>query len=70
MVSPASRQSYAEARAERHARSFAERQRPKVDQRVVALEADRYNALQISSILRLPVADVRLMLAISRRTSK
>lgn len=70
MPSPASRQSYAEARAERHARSFTAKQAPQIDQRVVRYASEGYNALQISSILRLPVADVRLMLAISRRTSK
>ena len=57
-------QTAAEARAERHARTFLPRQLPPPDPRVVQLEAENYNALQIASMLRMPVADVRLMLAV------
>jgi hypothetical protein len=57
-------QSLADARAERHARTFARSQKPRIDPRVVSLAEEGYNALQIASLLRLPAIDVRLMLAV------
>ena len=54
--------SEADLRAERHAQTFVGKQRPAVDPRVVQLEAEGYNALQIASMLRMPVADVHLSL--------
>jgi hypothetical protein len=63
MPHPSTRLTAAEARAERHARTFVGKQRPAVDPRVVRLSAEGYNALQIASLLRLPAIDVRLMLA-------
>jgi hypothetical protein len=56
-------QTAAELRAERHAQTFVGKQRPAVDPRVVQLEAEGYMPVQIASILRMPVADVRLQLA-------
>jgi hypothetical protein len=56
-------QTAAELRAERHARTFTPRQLPPPDPRVARLAADGYVALQIASILRMPVADVRLTLS-------
>jgi len=57
-------QTAAELRAERHARTFVGKQRPTPDPRVLEEAAKGYNALQIASMLRMPVADVRLMLAV------
>jgi hypothetical protein len=59
-------QTAAELRAERHARTFVDRQLPPIDPRVARLAADGYVPVQIASILRMPVADVRLMLAVKR----
>ena len=56
-------QTAAEARAERHARTFLPRQLPPADPRVARLAADGYVPVQIASMLRMPVADVRLQLA-------
>jgi hypothetical protein len=56
--------SEADLRAERHARTFTASQLSPPDPRVARLAADGYVALQIASILRMPVADVRLMLAV------
>jgi hypothetical protein len=56
-------QSRADLRAERHARTFAREQLPAVDPQVLRLAAAGYVPLQIASLLRLPVSDVRLMLA-------
>jgi hypothetical protein len=53
----------AEARAERHARTFLPRQLPPPDPRVARLAAEGYVPVQIASMLRMPVADVRLQLA-------
>ena len=52
----------AEARAERHARAFAESQ-PPVDPQVLRLAADGYNLHQIAMLTRIPMIDVRMMLA-------
>jgi hypothetical protein len=60
----------ADLRAERHARTFAREQRPQIDPRVSRLAAEGYNALQIASMLRLPVLDVRLMLATQTTTTR
>ena len=57
-------QTPAELRAERHARTFVGKQRPAVDPRVLRLSAEGYVPVQIASMLRMPVADVRLMLAV------
>jgi hypothetical protein len=57
-------QTAAELRAERHARTFTPRQLPPPDPRVARLAAEGYVPVQIASILRMPVADVRLMLAV------
>jgi hypothetical protein len=54
----------AEARAERHARALSQTQtaaRP--DPQVLRLSAQGYVPVQIASMLRMPVADVKLMLA-------
>ena len=56
-------QSRADLRAERHARTFAREQLPAVDPQVLRLAAAGYVPLQIASLLRVPVLDVRLMLA-------
>jgi hypothetical protein len=55
-------QTAAEARAERHARTFTASQLPAPDPRVARLAADGYLAVQIASMLRMPVADVHLSL--------
>ncbi len=57
----------AEARAERHARTFVESQRPSVDPQVLRLKAEGYLPVQIASILAMPLIDVRLMLAIEAK---
>ncbi len=57
-------QSPAEARAERHARTFTASQLPAPDPRVARLSAEGYLPRQIAMILRMPVSDVRLMLAV------
>jgi hypothetical protein len=59
-------QTPADARAERHARTFMASQLPPIDPRVKELASQGYNALQIASLLRLPAIDVRLMLAVKR----
>jgi hypothetical protein len=54
----------AEARAERHARALSQTQtaaRP--DPQVLRLSAQGYVPVQIASMLRMPLSDVRLMLA-------
>jgi hypothetical protein len=61
-------QSRADELAERHARTFARSQKPKIDPQVLRLAEEGYNALQIASLLRLPAIDVRLMLASKERT--
>jgi hypothetical protein len=55
--------SEADLRAERHARTFLPRQLPPPDPRVARLAAEGYVPVQIASMLRMPVADVRLQLA-------
>ena len=57
----------AEARAERHARTFVESQRPKPDPQVLRLKAEGYLPVQIASILAIPLIDVRMMLAIDEK---
>jgi hypothetical protein len=69
MPHPSTRLTAAELRAERHARTFTPRQLPAVDQRVVLLAAQKYNALQIASLLRVPVMDVRLSLSMHAKGS-
>lgn len=59
-------QSYADARAERHALTFTQKQAPR-DPQVEALMADGYNLHQIASILKRPVIDVRLAMAVARK---
>jgi hypothetical protein len=58
----------AEARAERHARTFVGKQRPAIDPQVLRLRDEGYNALQIASLLRMPAIDVRLQLATHSQT--
>ncbi len=58
-------QTPADARAERHARTFMASQLPPVDPRVARLEAEGYLPRQIAMILGMPVSDVRLMLAVT-----
>jgi hypothetical protein len=60
----------ADLRAERHARTFARTQLPAVDPQVLRLAAAGYVPLQIASLLRLPVSDVRLMLATQTTTTR
>jgi hypothetical protein len=67
MPSPSSRQSYAEARAERHARTFTRTQRPYVDPRVTQLADEGWYPAQIAMMLKIPVTEVRLMLAVRRK---
>jgi len=55
--------SEADLRAERHARTFLPRQLPPPDPRVARLAAEGYVPVQHASMLRMPVADVRLQLA-------
>jgi hypothetical protein len=57
-------QTAADLRAERHARTFTASQLPPADPRVLRLSAEGYVPVQIASMLRMPVADVRLMLAV------
>jgi len=57
-------QTAAELRAERHARTFLPRQLPPPDPRVVQLAAEGWWPQQIAMKLEMPVADVRLMLAV------
>ena len=55
--------SAADLRAERHARALSQSQTaPKPDPQVLRLSAQGYVPVQIASILRMPVADVKLML--------
>lgn len=55
--------SMADLRAERHARAFMPKQLPPIDRRVTDYAAQGYVPLQIASILKMPVSDVKLMLA-------
>jgi hypothetical protein len=54
----------AEARAERHARAFAESQRPPVNPQVLRLKAEGYLPVQIAMLTGIPMIDVRMMLAV------
>jgi hypothetical protein len=63
-------QSRADLRAERHARTFAREQLPTVDPQVLRLAAAGYVPLQIASLLRMPLSDVRLMLATQKTTTR
>lgn len=56
-------QTPADLRAERHARTFLPRQLPPPDPRVARLAAEGYVPVQIASMLRMPVSEVRLQLA-------
>lgn len=63
-MTPAARvQSRAEARAHRHAKTFMASQLPPSDPHVFRLADEGYVPLQIAMIARLPIIDVRLMLA-------
>jgi hypothetical protein len=55
----------AEARAERHARALSQTQTaaPQPDPQVLRLSAQGYVPVQIASMLRMPLSDVKLMLA-------
>ena len=57
-------QSAADLRAERHARALSQSQTAALqpDPQVLRLSAQGYVPVQIASILRMPVADVKLML--------
>jgi hypothetical protein len=56
-------QTAADLRAERHARALSQSQTaPKPDPQVLRLSAQGYVPVQIASILRMPVTDVKLML--------
>jgi hypothetical protein len=57
----------AEARAERHARALSQTQTaaPQPDPQVLRLSAQGYVPVQIASMLRMSVADVKLMLAVN-----
>ena len=57
----------AEARAERHARTFVESQRPPVNPQVLRLKTEGYLPVQIASILAIPLIDVRMMLAVDEK---
>ena len=54
----------AEARAERHARALSQTQTAAgPDPQVLRLSAQGYVPVQIASMLRMPLSDVKLMLA-------
>lgn len=58
-------QSAADLRAERHARALSQSQTaPQPDPQVLRLSAQGYVPVQIASILRMPLSDVKLMLAV------
>jgi len=59
-------QTAAELRAERHARTFTASQLPPADPRVLRLKAEGYVPVQIAMILKIPVSEVRLQLAVKR----
>jgi hypothetical protein len=59
----------AEARAQRHASTFTASQLPAPDPAVLRLHSEGYNAHQIASLARMPMIDVRLMLAAAGRQS-
>ena len=58
--------SAADLRAERHARALSQSQTaaPQPDPQVLRLSAQGYVPVQIASMLRMSVADVKLMLAV------
>lgn len=58
----------ADLRAERHARTFTPKQAPR-DPEVERLMAEGYVAQQIASILKRPLIDVRLAIAVCERAS-
>jgi len=60
-------QTLADRRAERHAQTFTPKQAPR-DPQVERLMAEGYVAQQIASILNRPVIDVRLAMAVARKT--
>jgi hypothetical protein len=60
-------QTFADRRAEMHARSFSASQSPGRDMQVEALMAEGYNAQQIAMMLKKPPIDVRLAMAIGRK---
>jgi hypothetical protein len=62
-------QTAADLRAERHARTFVDRQLPPIDPRVLTLAAKGYLPSQIASMLRVPVMDVRLSLSMHAKGS-
>jgi len=66
MPHPSTRLTAAELRAERHARTFTASQLPPADPRVLRLKADGWLAPQIAMILKIPVSEVRLQLAVKR----
>ena len=59
-------QTPADLRAERHARALSQTQTaaPQPDPQVLRLSAQGYVPVQIASMLRMSVADVKLMLAV------
>lgn len=62
-------QSVADARAERHARTFTAQQ-VTLDPHVAQLAGQGYNAHQIAMLARAPLIDVRLMLAVIERAGR
>ena len=56
----------ADLRAERHARALSQSQTaaPQPDPQVLRLSTQGYVPVQIASILRMPLSDVKLMLAV------
>jgi hypothetical protein len=62
-------QTVADLRAERHARTFTAQQ-VTLDPHVARLAAQGYNAHQIAMLARVPLIDVRLMLAVIEQASR
>ena len=62
-------QTVADARAERHARTFTAQQ-VTLDPHVAQLAGQGYNAHQIAMLARVPLIDVRLMLAVIERAGR
>lgn len=58
-------QSLADLRAERHAKTFMPKQAPR-DPEVERLMAEGYVAQQIAAILKRPLIDVRLAMAVAK----
>ena len=60
-------QTPADRRADRHARTFTASQLPSVDPQVLRFSAQGYVPLQIASMLKMPVSDVKLMLSMAAK---